>query len=84
MMGYTVSFQRILIGIVGPFLHAKGWLPIEITNQEWIKPKEIQIWYNYTTLLALLIPLVIVEARLLSSSSPISQTTVVGSKQKVT
>ena len=78
-MGYTVSFQRILLIIIGPMLHAQGSLPIEIENQDRLTSKELQIWYNLTTLLGLLIPLVIVETRLWSSSSSQSS---VGSKGK--
>lgn len=86
-MGYTVSLQRILLIIIGPMLHANGWLPMEVANIEELTSKELQIWYNLTTIVALLIPLMIVETRLWwcssSSSSSSSQSAIaVGSKHK--
>lgn len=57
-MGYTVSFQRILLFIVGPLLHANNLFVQEPTI------RDMKIWYNATTLVSTVPPILVVEALL--------------------
>lgn len=51
-MGYSVSFQRVLLIVIGPVLHAAGIIRD-------LDRTELQTYYNITTLLSLLVPLVV-------------------------
>jgi len=58
-MGYTVSFQRVVLLVVGPILHAYGWVDLPTSHHK-------QIWYNFTTFVSTVPLVVIVELSLRS------------------
>jgi len=60
-MGYTVSLQRVMLFVLGPALHARGWLIAEVPTI-----KEKQEWYNFTSVVSTLLPLLLIEANLWS------------------
>jgi hypothetical protein len=62
-MGYTVAFQRFLMFVVGPSLHATFRI-VQVPAMDWnrmLTSIEIQRWYNVTSIVAVIIPLVLME-----------------------
>jgi hypothetical protein len=61
--GYTVAFQRFLMFVVGPLLHATLQM-VQVPGMDWnrmLTSIEIQRWYNVTSIVAVVIPLVLME-----------------------
>ena len=73
VMGYAVAFQRFLMFVVGPMLHALLWERfsandgIETNSTDaaamprMLTSLEMQQWYNVTSLVAMTIPPLLVE-----------------------
>jgi hypothetical protein len=62
-MGYAVAFQRFLMFVVGPLVHATlRMMQIPGMNlNRMLTSIEIQQWYNVTSILAMVIPMLLVE-----------------------
>lgn len=62
-MGYTVSLQRVMLFVLGPMLHANGFI--------WATPtiKEKQIWYNITSYASTILPLLLIEVSMRTQPS---------------
>lgn len=62
-MGYTVAFQRVLMFVAGPALHATIRmisLP-EIDTNRMLTSEEMQQWYNITSIVAVVVPFALLE-----------------------
>jgi hypothetical protein len=62
-MGYTVAFQRFLMFVVGPMLHA-ALTTINvpgIDEDRMLTSNEIQQWYNVTSIVAVALPFLLLE-----------------------
>lgn len=69
-MGYTVAFQRFLMFVVGPLLHAAVAminLP-QFDAERMLTSIEIQQWYNVTSVVAVVVPFLLMERYVIQGS----------------